>query len=753
MADPQELQDYDSQLKEYLTPQPDALDSAGAAMAGAIQSLPTTRAYQAFKRSQMGEGEPLLSPKELNNRYPNVEVPFNEPLPDSVARDISDKQAFKQYLGNVVAHGPQNVPQKLLNFAAGTAPALIDPIFLGTGALTGGAAELAGVGGMITAGEGAGLAETALKGAAHAGASMLAPEALSGVLANQAHEDYSLKDYLENVGGAALFAGALHTLPPAVRFLKGTLGGKPDMMAETAATSQLLRGKNVEVSPLVSQMTGEMDGGVNPGPEFHSPLPPYEYKPLDTSQPVTGKFYHGSERSLGGLSEVDHPVLEHDLGPGLYLTDNPQVANGVAARGLAEAPGKVIEAELRGAKLLDLEQPLPKDAHRALTDTLDQGYQYQPMDVSEPTSGKIMYHGTKGDLASLSEANVYDHNSVNNLYGEGLYLTDRPAVAESYAENRGKGPAGRVLSGKLKNLNLVDLEQPLPDNAWKIYSHELGKYWSDSEVKKLRDQPGTRVFDSLREAMSNGEITKHDAIETFTDLNRQLSDAGYDGLRHQGGDRFGTKKHNVAILFEDKGFKDGQAVGRVLKNKIEDVPYDSARGKIGKEVLNGLSPDQASHFEQGLREAGYDGLRHQGGDFLGSDNAPHNVVKLFDPASPKVAETGQFEPSAEITRQPGQGELQAIADHQQSVASDRLHDPVEHEEFQKLLDHPAEPWDVNEAKTTMDAEMESLRAIQDQGHLDQAGSAELERIQDDAKKDGMREQAWKSYMNCLVGNG
>jgi len=207
-------------------------------------------------------------------------------------------------------------------------------------------------------------------------------------------------------------------------------------------------------------------------------------------------------------------------------------------------------------------------------------YEYKPMDVSESTKGKTFYHGTKADMKSLADADVYGKSSVQNLYGEGLYLTDSPAVAESYAKNKGKGKPGSVLSAKLQDLKLIDLEKPLPDDVWSVFVRQLETY-SDNAID-FKGKPGKAVFDELKEGMQDAGIYDSEAIDIYGSISDGLSQLGYDGFRYEGGNRVKgavTGKHNALVLFEQDAMQGGKQVGRLLKNKIEPGEIRSVKSE------------------------------------------------------------------------------------------------------------------------------------------------------------------------------
>lgn len=176
-------------------------------------------------------------------------------------------------------------------------------------------------------------------------------------------------------------------------------------------------------------------------------------------------------------------------------------------------------------------------------------YKYEPFDTSiMSTKGKIVYHGTKSDLTSLESASPSSFGDVKSLYGEGLYLTDNPEVAKSYATNKGSGAIGNVLSARLNDLNLINLEKSLPDNVISNFNKYLPE---DNQI--AFGTKGTAAYDMMKESFSEEGLTNSDVAEIYQELNRNLSDLGYDGFRHEGGANVKKNlgKHNVFIIFDN----------------------------------------------------------------------------------------------------------------------------------------------------------------------------------------------------------
>lgn len=288
--------------------------------------------------------------------------------------------------------------------------------------------------------------------------------------------------------------------------------------------------------------------------------------------------------------------------------------------------------------------------------TQNQSYKYEPMDVTRPTEGKVFYHGTKGALEKLSDADVYGQSSVKNLYGEGLYLTDNPEVAKSYSENKGKGPPGKVLAAKLNNLNLIDLEGPMPEPARAIINKYLGYYDAPPIAPTAKGRLG---YEMLKDAFRDSELTHSDVIEIYQNINSELSTAGYDGLRHEGGGRFGAKyekgPHNVAILFEDIATQDGKIVGRHLKDKFTDLdlpkemppPETVSKEATPREAFKNATPERQAEIsaeasfnfvKSGIGEPPSDGPVIKTKRFLTEGGLREHIINKYDPLTQFVRE-------------------------------------------------------------------------------------------------------------------
>jgi hypothetical protein len=206
-------------------------------------------------------------------------------------------------------------------------------------------------------------------------------------------------------------------------------------------------------------------------------------------------------------------------------------------------------------------------------------YTYTPWDASKSFEGAVMYHGTKADVSALSKADVASTARIDTLYGPGLYLSDNYHLAKSYAVGKGKGPEGKVLGARLKNVRLVDLEKPLHPEVRGVFDKEIENLGGE---KLPAEATGKEVFTELKESMRVEGLTTTEAYEIYNVITEALAEQGFDGYLHQGGqlrdDTLGP--HNVAILFDTEAHHaDGTVTGRI-SDKISDVAVRPPGAKV-----------------------------------------------------------------------------------------------------------------------------------------------------------------------------
>ncbi len=191
--------------------------------------------------------------KELNRKFPEIEVPFTEPTSLAKAEVIARHARERRELRNIIAHGQDTFTNDVIGFAGSMVGSMIDPIGIASGAaLHFGLGKVMGKTLLQQIGKSTG--KTILKEAGEGALGNLITEAAIVIPASiQDREDINAYNNVRNaiVGGMAF--------PAALAAIKGGMRGAyakmknydhyqmGRMMAMTEA--KLEAGKNPEMSP------------------------------------------------------------------------------------------------------------------------------------------------------------------------------------------------------------------------------------------------------------------------------------------------------------------------------------------------------------------------------------------------------------------------------------------------------------------------------------------------------------------------
>lgn len=216
-------------------------------------------------------------------------------------------------------------------------------------------------------------------------------------------------------------------------------------------------------------------------------------------------------------------------------------------------------------------------------------YKFKPLN-QENYSDRTFYHGSSA-LKTLKELDINEFGDSEGLFGKGLYTTDSFKIAKGYA-----GLKGETFSIKLKkDLNLLDLEKPLPKETHRIFIEIAGvmkikipgnirrdmvdDFMEKEVTKMLKFMPGREIISKIK------HFDMGERGEVLDDIAESLSELGFDGYRHIGGKltRAGKEHgdHNVLVLWDE---------GR-LSEKIEDALETKIIGRretIGDKAEIGL---------------------------------------------------------------------------------------------------------------------------------------------------------------------
>ena len=198
-----------------------------------------------------------------------------------------------------------------------------------------------------------------------------------------------------------------------------------------------------------------------------------------------------------------------------------------------------------------------------------------------------MYHGTKGNINDITKLNSVEYGDPEALYGPGVYLTDNKLVAEGYSKTKGVGE-GKVLQGVLpKDIKLLNLDKPIPDNVTKIFDKILnpetkinanGKEITIPASETVKGMPAKDIINEIKDmAVSNG-YTADEANSLFQNLHVDLAKEGYQGFNHLGG--YGKIPHDVTILFDKES--GANKINWQPASPISETPTPPVAPQVGK---------------------------------------------------------------------------------------------------------------------------------------------------------------------------
>lgn len=157
---------------------------------------------------------------------------------------------------------------------------------------------------------------------------------------------------------------------------------------------------------------------------------------------------------------------------------------------------------------------------------------------------KVMYHGTNADKPFT----VFDtYGGKFELFGRGSYFTDDPEVAHSYTA-KGKGKAPRTYEVYLDIKNPLDMDAAFDRSAWTDQPTDIRDAIAGATTNE-------DVFRALKQYCEDEGMIRWEAEDFISDTVRS---AGFDGITHVGGGRYGSKdgqKHRVFIAFDPEQIK------------------------------------------------------------------------------------------------------------------------------------------------------------------------------------------------------
>jgi hypothetical protein len=223
-----------------------------------------------------------------------------------------------------------------------------------------------------------------------------------------------------------------------------------------------------------------------------------------------------------------------------------------------------------------------------------------PESIAQTYNNKSWYHGTgKENLtAGQLDPNVGNHES---LFGQGIYLTDNPSIAEGYANSRGKRTGTPTIYETNVNTNRVlDLEKPITPDVAATIEKSFGPsldYLGSSRgyddghfsnlIREEASKPGVtpenlikKVQQEIKDFSHEEGISTNEFVDNFQDLATYLKESGYDGITHTGGLRTGNDPHRVLIMLDPQNWYGKTAGEGSQVTKFEKYNHTPSVNKI-----------------------------------------------------------------------------------------------------------------------------------------------------------------------------
>lgn len=269
-----------------------------------------------------------------------------------------------------------------------------------------------------------------------------------------------------------------------------------------------------------------------------------------------------------------------------------------------EGPGK--EGVKEGVKGKAEESPVEGPTLRIIPPELVK--EGEGKKAAEEAIGKIVYHGTGGDVTSVEQLNPLERGRPG-LVGIGIYFTDNPEVASS--PGYGGRPGGRVLGAKLDpSVKLLDAYTPLTKKLRTALDKAVASIGeslfpdkkSDNLIHVLKaeylGEPKSYLdyMDGVKRMLADygneiGGLPQAEAVEIIHDFQSIIAKNGYDGIRYDGGRITGGTPHEAVMIFPGRE--------EVFSSRVPTTSYTPEELASKASTLQSLLPALEGREETG----------------------------------------------------------------------------------------------------------------------------------------------------------
>lgn len=776
----------DVRFKEPSPAQPTLGDVASAGFELATQeTFVTTWARDtALDELENGSGK-TLTPEEANEKYPYVELKFDQPINETAAHFLNEEAYRKHELRQTIENGPTG--SGFVNFVAGSVAHLLDPVEFAAGALTGmGLTRVAGQVAKSSAGALGNLAKTIAQPSTVAGT--FAREATENVIGNAVAEtyivnraerariDYGIQDAFVNSVAAGILGGGLSTgIKYGAKGLNSIIG-KSEIATDIAlkgTVSQLEA--NVKPTPGVVE-TAWRDLAYGEPKLSAVSNTNYVFKPVNLADIPNQSFFAPTKmtNSMDGGTRK----FGHDFGDGITLTDNPNIANNIAGNALEDGVTSIAEMRISEARLIDLDEPIQN------VPFMKQAFHGSnvPFQKFDDRSGGFVFFGENQSVADryaqgagggrvdlpLEKMDlVYNgekipRNEAGNFVLEGKALDTRELARlvndpmSEYSLVPQKTFTKKVGIGGAKILDVTAKQgrQEISEILSKIDRASLSDYARrqyDILVKttkdELEEQPGAQGFNSRFWSLTKFASKGAEQKELTLAIKSAIKEAGYEGLR------FLDDEHKTIALFSEVANQRllpddfNLSLPENLRPLFENIEtlrqgVDNVRAAIDEGSLKDVDFE---NMNDAIKAAGFDGYKLS----VAEGKQQFNQIHLFPESGSKAQAAGYRKVDTEALPELDAGTLNKVAE----ARLDKKNQLEFDEDVQIEADKLVVPKEINEAeiKGQIDENFATLERMEQQGLLTEEASAMVAEMRKERTFFEKLPEMVNEFANCLLG--
>lgn len=309
-----------------------------------------------------------LSVEELNEKYPNVETPFTQPTKELVAIHLDDEGKKRRLLQEKISLSSDSSTYKTVaSLGAGLVAHALDPVEFAAGAIPGMAASKIGALAAVSSSQtiakaGAFLAK---QGTAYniaegiAGNAALEPFMYSA--AKEAQVDYTVQDAIVSVvAGGTAAPLTIYGMKKAFHKISQSNFG----LSLKTSIGQLNDGKVPDVSLYEKVYDDLTFGQPKTGSALGEVRAKYSFERLDVDTIKTREMF--AVPKLADSFDEGTRIPGEYMGEGYYITDNPNIANNIAAHSMEDMPSNIHSVDIKDLNLVDADLP-----NREILDSLE----------------------------------------------------------------------------------------------------------------------------------------------------------------------------------------------------------------------------------------------------------------------------------------------------------------------------------------------------------------------------------------------